>query len=131
MPSVDPNIKNITARTKASEATSGCKRGTAFQSMGEDTLGRRLQCRTCSTNARTCRTNDLPCGATSHRAGSGCADPMVLGLAQYLGLELLWACPVQESSLLLNRRFCGKAGSVLSDHAHFLAAQTCILDRHA
>ena len=121
----------VTTHTKANAATNGCNRGTASQSTGEGTLGRRLRYRMCSTRVRMSRTIYLPSGATSHRVGSGYADRMDPGPAQRLGQELLWACPLQRSSLLLNSRFFGKAAPVFSNHAHFLAAQTCVLDCHA
>ena len=64
--------RDITARTRASAATIDCKRGTGFQSTGAGRLGRLLLCRRCSTHSRRYRTICLLCGATSHRAGSGC-----------------------------------------------------------
>jgi hypothetical protein len=48
-------------------------RGTAFQSTGGGRLDRRLPCRKYSTRCRMCRTTCPLCGATSRRAGSGCA----------------------------------------------------------
>jgi hypothetical protein len=62
----------VPANTSPNAATIGCTRGTGLTSIGEDRRDIPLPCRTCSTNDRTHRTSDLPCGATSRRAGSGC-----------------------------------------------------------
>ena len=70
--------RDITARTRASAATIGCKRGTGFQSTGAGRLGRLLLCRMCSTRVRRCITICPLCGETSHRAGSGCAEVLTL-----------------------------------------------------
>jgi len=64
----------LISHTSPSVATIGCTRGTASQPIAEGTLGRRLPCRTRSTRARRCRTICLLSGATSRRAGSGCAN---------------------------------------------------------
>jgi hypothetical protein len=61
------------AHTRASAMTICYTRGTAFQSTGEGKLGTRLLCRTYSTHCRTRKTSGLPSGATSRRAGNGCA----------------------------------------------------------
>jgi hypothetical protein len=77
--------------TTANAATIGCKRGTAFQSTGAGRLDKRLQYRTCSTGIRRCKAICPLCGATSRKAGIGCAAaPMrwVSGLPQARDLEL-------------------------------------------
>ena len=71
--------ERATAHTILSVATSERTRGIASKSTGGGRRGRRLQYRTCSTRVRNHKTIGLPCGATSRRAGSGCADRRDLG----------------------------------------------------
>ena len=121
----------MSGRTNPNAATIGYTIGTASPSTGVGRLGRRLPCRMCSTRAHKCRTICLPCAATSRIAGTGYEGRMCPGLAQYLGQELWWACPLQKASFLLNSRYLGKAAAVLPDNPHFLAAKTSVLDCHA
>jgi len=93
--------RDITARTRASAATIDCKRGTGFQSTGAGRLGRLLLCRRCSTHSRRYRTICLLCGATSHRAGSGCVGCRGPSSPQGRGLERRPDCPQPDSWPLL------------------------------
>src|SRR5579864_4411454 len=58
-------LKDITLHTRASAATSGYMRGTAFQSTGAGMPGIRRLYRRCSTHCRTCRTICLLCVVTN------------------------------------------------------------------
>jgi hypothetical protein len=60
-------------------ATSGYTRGAASKSTDGGMRGTLLLYRTCSIDARRCKSSSRPCGATSHRAGSGYADRMAPG----------------------------------------------------
>ena len=62
------------ARTRASAATIGCTRGTAFQPTGGGMQGTRPRYRTCSIRFRSYKTSGRLCRATNRRAGNGCAE---------------------------------------------------------
>lgn len=72
---------SVTAHTILSVATSERTRGTVSKSIGEGKRGTLLQCRRCSTHARTCKTSGRPCGETSHRADTGCEGRMGQGFS--------------------------------------------------
>jgi hypothetical protein len=97
-------FRSVTARTRASAPTIDYMRGTASPSTGAGTLGRRLPDQRYSTNDRTHRTTDLPCGATSRRAGSGCVGVLkhwASCLPQARGLEQWWEHQSLHSSFCL------------------------------
>ena len=94
----------LTSHTRANTATNGCMRGTGFHSTDGGRRGRHLPCQTCSNRIRMCRTIYLLFGATSRRAGSGCAAaPMSRAscLPQARGLEQWWKHQSLDSSFRL------------------------------
>ena len=62
------------AHTRASAPTIDCMRGIGFHSTGAGRLGRHLQYRMSSMDARRCKTIGLPCGATSRIEDIVCGD---------------------------------------------------------
>jgi len=125
-------MRDVTRHTNPYAATSPYTRGTGLKSTGAGKLGRRLPYRTCSTRVRSCRTTRPPCGTTSRRWGSGCVAECVPVLLNVVvgrnGRSIsLWTHAFGS----LNSLFFGKAARIPPDHPHFLATQTCVLDRHA
>lgn len=73
-------------RTSQSAATICGRKGIASQSTGADTLGKRRQCQTCSTDVRRCKPKGLLCWATSRILDSGSVGRTVHGLVRFLSL---------------------------------------------
>jgi len=77
-------------RTRQSAATSVHRKGIEFLSTVADMLGKPHLCQTYSTCFRNHKTKDLPFGATSRKAGSGCVGRTARGLAQCQALAQAW-----------------------------------------
>ncbi len=96
--------ESVRPHTRASAATIGCTKGTGSPSTDGGRLDKLLPCRRCSTHRCRCKTICLPCGATSRRAGSGCASRRSRGSCQEQVRGRARCC--QASSIYYGTREC-------------------------